>query len=147
MSKIEHIPSGLIEPLQHYVRERDPGASSVLEALGVELESPTVSAERFCALLESVWERDPVSALGIRLGLAGQPSQFGVVGYMVSSCGTLGQALARYHRYQELLQSGVCQPVPVVDWQTIHANPCGPAVPQTAGPWRLPGTARLPGGL
>lgn len=107
MSKTDCIPSGFIEPLQNYLRERDSGASSLLDEMGVELESPSVSAERFCALLESVWERDPVSALGIRLGLASQPSQFGVVGYMVSSCGTLGQALARYHRYQGLLQRGL----------------------------------------
>ncbi|WP_022963196.1 AraC family transcriptional regulator [Halopseudomonas pelagia] len=107
MSKTDYIPSGFIETLQSYVRERDLPASGLLDKMSRDLESPSVSAQRFCELLESVWERDPVSALGIRLGLSAQPRHFGVVGYMVSSCGTLGQALARYHRYQGLLQGGL----------------------------------------
>ncbi len=107
MSKPDHIPSGFIETLQSYVRERDMAAAALLEDMRRDLESPSVSAHRFCELLDCVWERDPVSALGIRLGLACQPRYFGVVGYMVSSCGTLGQALERYRRYQDLLQGGL----------------------------------------
>lgn len=107
MSKTDHIPSGFIETLQVYVRERGLPSSELLDEMDLELESPSVSALRFCDLLESVRQLDPVNALGVRLGLSAQPSQFGVVGYMVSSCGTLGQALARYHRYQGLLQAGL----------------------------------------
>lgn len=107
MSKTDLIPSGFIETLQGYVRERGLPADALLTELDAALESPSVSAQQFCDLLESVWQLDPVDALGIRLGLAAQPRQFGVVGYMVSSCGTLGQALARYHRYQALLQGGL----------------------------------------
>lgn len=107
MSKTDFIPSGFIETLQDYVRERDLPAAGLLDAMEAELETPYVSAQRFCDLLEWVWQRDPVSALGVRLGLSSQPRQFGVVGYMVSSCGTLGQALARYRRYQGLLQGGL----------------------------------------
>jgi len=107
MSTNDSIPSGFIETLQSYVRERDLPAAALLQEMSRDLESPSVSALRFCDLLQAVWEQDPVSALGIRLGLSGQPRQFGVVGYMVSSCGTLGQALARYQRYQDLLQGGL----------------------------------------
>ncbi len=107
MSKTDFVPSGFIETLQDYMRERDLPAGGLLDAMDTELEAPYVSAQRFCELLESVWQLDSVTALGLRLGLSGQPRQFGVVGYMVSSCGTLGQALARYHRYQGLLQGGL----------------------------------------
>ena len=107
MSKLDYIPSGFIETLQRYLRERELPAGSLAGDLSQELESPTVSAKRFCDLLDAVWQLDPVNALGVRLGLSGEPRQFGVVGYMVSSCGTLGQALARYHRYQKLLQGGL----------------------------------------
>lgn len=107
MSKTDYIPSGFIETLQGYVRERGLPAPVLLDEMDLELESPSVSALRFCELLELVRQLDPVNALGVRLGLAVKPSQFGVVGYMVSSCGTLGQALARYHRYQGLLQAGL----------------------------------------
>lgn len=107
MSKNDFIPSGFIETLQAYVRERGLAATGLVIEMGTELESPGVGALRFCQLLEAVRQLDPVPALGVRLGLSAQPSQFGVVGYMVSSCGTLGQALARYHRYQGLLQAGL----------------------------------------
>ncbi|WP_339844469.1 AraC family transcriptional regulator ligand-binding domain-containing protein [uncultured Halopseudomonas sp.] len=107
MSKNDYIPSGFIETLQTYVRERDLPAAGLMGELNAQLESPSVSAWQFCELLDAVWQLDPVNALGVRLGLSAQPSQFGVVGYMVSSCGTLGQALARYHRYQGLLQAGL----------------------------------------
>jgi len=107
MSKNDFIPSGFIETLQAYVRERGLAATGLVNEMDSELESPGVGALRFCQLLEAVRQLDPVPALGVRLGLSAQPSQFGVVGYMVSSCGTLGQALARYHRYQGLLQAGL----------------------------------------
>jgi AraC-like DNA-binding protein len=107
MSQNDAIPSGFIETLQSYALERDLPAAALLEEMNRDLEAPSVSALRFCDLLQSLWELDPVSALGLRLGLAGQPRHFGVVGYMVSSCGTLGQALARYRRYQDLLQGGL----------------------------------------
>lgn len=107
MSKIDFIPSGFIETLQNYARERGLPAPALLDKLNAALESPSMSALQFCELLESVRQLDPVEALGLRLGLSAEPRQFGVVGYMVSSCGTLGQALARYHRYQGLLQAGL----------------------------------------
>jgi AraC-like DNA-binding protein len=107
MSRNDHIPSGFIETLQAYARERSLPAGRLLDEMSLDLESPGVGALCFCELLESLRQLDPVPALGLRLGLSAQPSQFGVVGYMVSSCGTLGQALARYHRYQGLLQAGL----------------------------------------
>lgn len=107
MSKTDFIPSGFVETLRDYVSERGLPAPALIDKLNAQLESPSVSALQFCELLEAVLHLDRVEALGVRLGLAAEPRQFGVVGYMVSSCGTLGQALARYHRYQELLQAGL----------------------------------------
>lgn len=107
MSKKSDIPSGFVETLHNYLQERELPAAGLLNELEEVLQSPNVSAQRFCELLEAVWQLDPVHALGLRLGLVGQPKQFGVVGYLVSSCGTLGQALARYHRYQGLLRDGL----------------------------------------
>lgn len=107
MNKNKDLPSGFVETLHNYLQERELPAAGLLSELEDVLQLPSVSAQRFCELLETVWQLDPVSALGLRLGLAGQPRQFGVVGYLVSSCGTLGQALARYHRYQGLLRAGL----------------------------------------
>lgn len=107
MSKPDYLPSGFIHTLQDYVAERALPAAALRSEMSQCLESPSVAAQKFCELLAGVWEHDPVSALGIRLGLAAKPGYFGVVGYMVSYCGTLGQALARYHRYQRLLQHGL----------------------------------------
>ena len=107
MIKSDYLPSGFLQPLQDYLRQRALPAQDLLHELDACLESPNVPSERFCELLEAVWQTAPVSALGIRLGLATHPGQFGVVGYLVSYCGTLGQALARYYRYQRLLQQGL----------------------------------------
>jgi AraC-like DNA-binding protein len=107
MSKLDVLPAAFIEPMLTYVRERQLPADALVTDMRAASASPYVSALDFCILLERLWEVDPVQALGIRLGLVCQPRHFGVVGYLVSACGTLGQALARYHRYQGLLQSGL----------------------------------------
>ncbi len=107
MSKTDYLPSGFIQPLQEYVRECPSPSTALLDEMGPCLAAPSVSAERFCELLDAAWAQAPANALGIRLGLATQPGHFGVVGYMVSYCGTLGQALARYYRYQRLLQQSL----------------------------------------
>lgn len=107
MSKPDLLPAAFLEPVLDYAQERGLSAPGLIDRLRGALDAPSVSALEFCDYLEGVWALDPVPALGIRLGLACQPRHFGVVGYMVSACGTLGQALLRYHRYHELLQSGL----------------------------------------
>ncbi|WP_304641201.1 AraC family transcriptional regulator, partial [Pseudomonas sp.] len=107
MSRIDVLPAAFLEPVLNYARERELPAGGLLREIGQALVSPSIPALSFCDYLEQLWALDPVPALGLRLGLACQPRHFGVVGYMVSACGTLGQALLRYHRYHELLQSGL----------------------------------------
>ncbi|SDR73315.1 AraC-type DNA-binding protein [Halopseudomonas sabulinigri] len=128
MSTPDLLPSGFLRTLQNYVRERELLAPALLDELDQYLQSPTVPAYKFCELIAAVREQNPVSALGIRLGLATQPNDFGVVGYMVSYCGTLGQALARYHRYHRLLQRGLVSRTELKDgvlhmrWRQAVAN-------------------------
>ena len=107
MSKLDVLPAAFLEPVLSYAQERELPAAELSDAVRLALASPSVPALNFCEYLERLWALDPVPALGIRLGLACRPRDFGVVGYMVSACGTLGQALLRYHRYHELLQSGL----------------------------------------
>lgn len=107
MSKPDVLPAAFLEPVLSYARERELSAGDLVDSLRLALAAPSVPALDFCEYLDRLWALDPVPALGIRLGLACQPRHFGVVGYMVSACGTLGQALLRYHRYHELLQSGL----------------------------------------
>lgn len=107
MSKPDVLPAAFLEPVLSYARERELPADELSDAIRLVLASPSVPAVDFCEYLEQLWALDPVPALGIRLGLACQPQDFGVVGYMVSACGTLGQALLRYHRFHALLQGGL----------------------------------------
>ncbi len=107
MSKPDVLPAAFLEPVIEYAHERALPAPALLAALNGALDAPGVPALDFCDFLEQLWTLDPVPALGLRLGLACQPRHFGVVGYMVSACGTLGQALLRYHRYHALLQGGL----------------------------------------
>lgn len=107
MNRPDFLPSAFIETMLNYVEARQLPAAELSNSMRGLLDSPTVCAMTFCALLDDIYRLDPVSAMGVRLGRVVQPRHFGVVGYLVSSCGTLGQALARYHRYQELLQAGL----------------------------------------
>lgn len=127
MSRIDVLPAAFLEPVLSYAREREL-SSELIDEIDQASNSPSVPATAFCDYLERLGALDPVPALGLRLGLACQPRHFGVVGYMVSACGTLGQALLRYHRYHELLQGGLVSRSSVKDgglhmsWTQAVAN-------------------------
>lgn len=72
------------------------------------------------------WQRDLQIAsrhlgdddLGLHLGRTVTPRHFGVMGYVLHACGTLGAALTRLHRYQRL----------VYDVSALHIHAGGNAV-------------------
>lgn len=107
MHKTDFLPATFVEPLLEYLQARQIDDRALETELQQVLQSSHVCARQFCDLLERLHRHDPVSALGVRLGRAAQPRHFGVVGYMLSSCSTLGQALPRYQRYHALLQQGL----------------------------------------
>src|SRR3546814_14379821 len=57
------------------------------------------------ALLQEVADLHPRVATGIEIGKHARPHHVGVLGYLAMSCDTLGQALARFQRFQPLLHN------------------------------------------
>ncbi|GAB1256563.1 AraC family transcriptional regulator [Aurantivibrio plasticivorans] len=108
----DYIPSTFIEPMIRYLRSLDwREKSDVTDSLTGELLSirgvPSLGAAEYCELLDRVQSVDDSVALGLKLGLMAEPRDFGIVGYLVLSCGNVGQALGRYRRFQQLLQGGL----------------------------------------
>ncbi|MGI1677285.1 MAG: AraC family transcriptional regulator [Cellvibrionaceae bacterium] len=117
----DYISSGFVEPLLDYVLLRELSASQLEFDLRLILEKPVLSADQFCDLLDVVYQLDPVPALGFRLGKIAKPNHYGVLGYLTLSCGNLGQALTRYRRFQNLLQTGLESWI-VSDGKNIQIN-------------------------
>ena len=103
MDSFVYLPGAFTETLRCYIKERELEAPEVLEALAPLSNHQRIPAEFFCALLEQIYQIDPVPALGMRIGKVCKPAHFGVVGHLVASCNNLGQALMRYRRFQTLL--------------------------------------------
>src|SRR3546814_1953559 len=61
--------------------------------------------EIWWALLQEVADVHPRVATGIEIGKHARPHHDGVLGYLAMSCDTLGQALARFQRFQPLLHN------------------------------------------
>jgi len=56
-------------------------------------------------LLESLQAQLHEPALGLKIGACVQPEHTGVMAYLIMHCGTLGEALLRFQRYQKLLHN------------------------------------------
>ncbi|MGH1472368.1 MAG: AraC family transcriptional regulator ligand-binding domain-containing protein [Cellvibrionaceae bacterium] len=117
----DYISSGFIEPLLDYLHLRRLDAYYLEHELRLILEKPVLCADQFCDLLDAVYQLDPVATLGFRLGKLAKPKHYGVLGYLTLSCGNLGQALTRYRRFQNLLQTGLESWV-ISDGKNIQIN-------------------------
>lgn len=101
------IASSFLRPLVHYADERELAVPHLRSHCEHALEEAFVGAALLCELLEELYQADPAPALGLRLGGNVDFASFGLVGYLVGSCATVGQALGRYRRFQPLLQRGL----------------------------------------
>lgn len=100
------VPGSYVRLLYEYLDARGVDAAQLL---GEPAPNPTGPApgrypvERWRRHLATAAEhlRDP--DLGLHLGQTVTPRHFGVMGYVLLACGTLGAALTRLHRYQRLV--------------------------------------------
>lgn len=116
-----HLHSGFAEPLLTYLKERQLHAPTLEQQLRESLTMPRLCAATFCGWLEELYRLDPVPALGLRLGATVEPRHFGVLGYLMLSCGNLGQGLTRYRRFHSLMQTGLRSWV-ITDGDRLHLN-------------------------
>lgn len=114
------IPTSFIAVLIRYLDERSLVAPELRQTLGALAEQPHIANLRFSELLAEVYEISPVPAFGVQLGRMVQPRDFGLVGYLLTACSTLGQALTRYGRFQTLVLTDLSTQVEVSSGVISH---------------------------
>lgn len=100
-------PSSFIGILIRYLDERGLEAPALKKRLDKLAANPRMACGDFAAALQAIHELDPVPALGLRIARMAKPENFGLVGYLLTSCSTLKQALIRYGRFQTLVSSNL----------------------------------------
>lgn len=100
---IAYLPSSFLNVLLRYLDERELSAQDLRGKISQLAQHQRVENRTFSSLLNDIYKLDPVPALGLRIGSMALPQHFGLVGYLLASCSTLGQALIRYRRFQTLV--------------------------------------------
>lgn len=100
------VPASYVRLLFEYLDARGIDAAALLGESAPDLSGAVPGrypVERWRRHLETAAQhlRDP--DLGLHLGQTVTPRHFGVMGYVLLSCGTLGAALTRLHHYQRLV--------------------------------------------
>lgn len=100
------VPGSYVRLLYEYLDALGVDAARLLGEPAPQPDRPTPGrypVERWCRHLATAAGhlRDP--DLGLHLGQTVTPRHFGVIGYVLLACGTLGAALTRLHHYQRLV--------------------------------------------
>lgn len=111
----DYIPGTFLEPLINHLAEQNIDAPALENEMKAKVQEPSLCTNEFCDFLEEIHNLAPTPALGVKLGLATRPQNFGVIGYLLCSCNTLGQALIRYRRYQTVVQTALTSEVTEVN--------------------------------
>lgn len=97
---------GLVDHLEHRgVAPQRLLAGVQLEPSILDQREARIAASVYVDLLELGLALSGDADLGLHLGEAVRPGHFGVLGYLLMSCATLGDALHRQARYAELVGS------------------------------------------
>ncbi|MGQ0529195.1 MAG: AraC family transcriptional regulator [Panacagrimonas sp.] len=134
------VPSTYVRLLFQYLGARGVDAESLL---GEAAPRPTGPApgrypvERWRRHLQTAAAHLHDPDLGLHLGQTVTPQHFGVMGYVLLACGTLGAALTRLHHYQRLvydvspMQLHTAGSTVTLEWGTENGRP-GRLVDETA---------------
>ncbi|WP_439134033.1 AraC family transcriptional regulator ligand-binding domain-containing protein [Pseudomaricurvus sp.] len=114
------IPTSFIAVLIRYLDERGLAAPELRETLAELASKPQIANRRFSELLEETRQICPAPAFGVQLGRMIEPRDFGLVGYLLTACSTLGQALTRYGRFQTLILTDLSTQVEVSSGVISH---------------------------
>lgn len=100
------VPASYVRLLFEYLEARGVNAGKLLGEAAPEPNGPAPGrypVQRWRRLLEVAATHLDDDDLGLHLGRTVTPRHFGVMGYVLLACGTLGAALTRLHRYQRLV--------------------------------------------
>lgn len=104
-----YIAGDLAGLLTSYIAENSIHADALLERLeqdGAGTPGARMVYANWCEYLVELHKISGDDQLGIKLGMAVQPSHCGVLGYLSLNCEYLGEALLHFERYQRLLYEG-----------------------------------------
>ncbi|GAA6134258.1 AraC family transcriptional regulator [Oceaniserpentilla sp. 4NH20-0058] len=113
MSEQATIPTSFIAVLQRYIEQRQLIVPELSKRLAHFQAQPKMANCEYDQLLHELQAIDPIPAFGVILGQIVQPKDFGIVGYLLTACSTLGQALTRYGHFQTLVLSELSTQVDV----------------------------------
>lgn len=100
------VPATYVRLLYEYLEARGVDGPRLLGAPPPRVDGPAPGrypVERWQQDLEVAARHLGDDDLGMHLGRTVTPRHFGVMGYVLHACGTLGAALGRLHRYQRLV--------------------------------------------
>lgn len=113
MPEFATIPTSFIAVLQRYIEAHRLHVPELSQRLSYFQSQPKMASREFDELLQQLNQIDPVPAMGVKVGQIIEAKDFGLLGYLLTSCSTLGQALTRYGRFQTLVLSELSTQVEV----------------------------------
>lgn len=134
------VPVTYVHLLFDYLDQQGLDAQATVGDTRPEAEGDSLGrfpVQRWAELLARASEALDDRLLGLRLGKSITPRHFGVLGYVLLACGTLGSALMRMQAYQRLLydvnplELRACGSDIELAWGASHGRP-GPLVDETA---------------
>ncbi|TAK77956.1 MAG: AraC family transcriptional regulator [Aquabacterium sp.] len=126
------VPRGLLQVLATHLGERGVPPAEILPAEALVQPCDHLArhaAEDYCRMLLRAAERLDDPLLGLHLGQSVRLPQLGALGYVLLTCGTLGEVLLRIGRYHRLLHDINPIEQEVVGgnlelrWGTAHGKP------------------------
>ncbi len=100
-----YVSGDLAGLLRTYLDHENLPAESIRKQLASIASHSQMSMNLWWDLLEQIQELQKIPALGLRIGQHVQAHHSGVLGYLIMHCKTLGEALLRFQRYQQLLHN------------------------------------------
>lgn len=112
-----------VQSVLDYVEQAGGDVPALLSQVGLSAQALDPTADRvpgavFARLFDAAAAQLRRPDLGLAVGSAIRPGHYGVLGYVVMSCDTLGDALTRHLRYQRLVADiGEASLTPLPDGQ------------------------------
>lgn len=105
MTAAATVSTAYVQSLLDYVTQHGGAVDDLLAAAGVTLPGSDgrIGAADFAALFDAAETLLDEPDIGLRVGATIKPGHYGVLGYVAMSCATLGEAIKRHLRYQQLV--------------------------------------------
>ncbi len=107
-----HVTVGFLRDVIYFAASRGASLTEICQFAEISPESLTKPDEKIPgSISQKVWQKAEEltndANIGLHLGEQIHPSTLGLVGFVMLSCGTLGEALEKLIRYTNLLTDGV----------------------------------------